>query len=219
MNDIRRVAGVSGVVFVVVLLVCFLATGTPPAIDDPDSDILNFFEDHRSAIIWSQWGTFVSLLPALPFFGYFITQLRKSEGENLTLTMASLAALVVALGLVDVVAVLFGGGGFYAKHGLDESQARLVWDISALGFAAQLSAIGIFGVLSGWCIVAKGAFAAWVGWLWIIAGALGIAGSASLASDGAFSPAAPLAVLPGMGGFMVYSLVLAVLFLRPAKAA
>ncbi|MBI5949408.1 MAG: DUF4386 family protein [Chloroflexi bacterium] len=218
MNDIRRVAGVSGIIFVVVLVGCFLATGTPPAIDDPDSDILKYLEDKRTAILWSQWGTFVSLLPALPFFGYFITQLRKAEGENLTLTMASVVALAVALGLVDVVAMLFGGAGFYAKHGLDESQARLIWDIAALGLAAQISALGIFGVISGWCIVAKRAFAAWVGWLGIAAGVLGIAGAACLASDGAFAPTAPLAVLPGIGGFALYSLVLAVLFLRPAKA-
>jgi len=219
MSDMRRVAGVSGILFVAVALVCFFITGAPPAIDDPDSEILNWLADQRTLILISQWGTLLSLLPALPFFGYLITQLRKSEGSEATLTTAALLAVGLALALGDVVAVVFGAGGFYAKHGLTEANARLIWDISAIGIAAQLSAVGIFGILSGWLILAKGAFASWVGWLGVLAGVLGIAGSACLASDGAFAATAPLAVLPGFGGFMLYSLVIAVLFLRPESGA
>lgn len=214
MSDIRKLAGIAGIAFVVIAIVAFVLPGAPPKIEDPNSEILTYLEDNRAAILVAQWLTFVSVLPAVLFFGYLITRLRTAEGDPPARTIATLATVITVGVLADAVAALFATGAFEAKHGLGEENARLLWDVSALATNAQLSALGGFGLFSGWIIVAKGGLPRWSGWIGLAAGVLGLLGSACLAADGAFAPFAPLAVFPGFAGFLIYSLALSIAFLR-----
>ena len=216
-NDTRRLAGIAGLAFIVIVVVTFILPGAPPAIDDPDSRILDFFADKRSRILWTGWLSFLAILPAVFFFGAFVTTLRQSEGDQPIRATATLIAFTIVGAFAVLIAALFAVGAFEAGHGLDDKTARLYYDLLAVSTNGQFIPLGAFGLFSGWCIVAKGAFPAWCGWLGILAGVLAVLDSAFLASDGAFALASPLGVIPGFAGFLLYTLALSVLMLRPAK--
>ena len=216
MSDVRRLAGISGILFVVVTVVAFLMPGPPPKIDEANSEILKYLEDGRTAILVSQWLTFISAIPAALLFGYFVTLLRKAEGEPGALTVAALLLLAITAVIASIIAGVFAAAGYEAKHGLDEDGARLLWDVLAVGINGQMAAMGGFQLISGWIILSKGGLPTWSGWIGVVAGAIGIAGSAMMASDGALAPAGDFTVFPFLA-FLIFSLALSILFLRSEK--
>lgn len=133
------------------------------------------------------------------------------------LTVASLISITAVAVVVIVVSAILAAGAFEASHGLDETSARLYFDLAAIAGNGQLITFGAFGLFSGWCIVARGAFPKWCGWLGILAGVLGVAGSAMLGSEGTFALVSPLVILPTLA-FLVYTLALSVMTLRSPNA-
>ena len=217
MNDMRKLAGIAGIVFIAILIATLILPGTPPAIDDSDSDLVNFFTDNRSAILLAQWLGFIVTVPALFFFSYFLVVLRQSEGDQPVRTLTALIGIAATAGIAIVVAAILATGAFEADHGLEEKMARIYYDLASIATNGQFVALGTYSLFSGWLIVSKRAFPVWCGWIGIGGGVLAVLSSACLASSGALAPAAPLAVFPAVAVFVVYTLALSVLMLRPAK--
>ena len=217
MNDMRKLAGIAGIVFIVILIATLILPGTPPAIDDSDSDLVNFFTDNRSGILLAQWLGFIATVPALFFFSYFLVVLRQSEGDQPVRTLTALIGIAATAGMAIVIAAILATGAFEAGHGLEEKMARIYYDLASIATNGQFAALGTYLLFSGWLIVSKRAFPVWCGWIGIVGGVLAVLSSACLASDGALAPAAPLAVFPAIAAFVVYTLALSVLMLRPAK--
>ena len=213
MNDMRKLAGIAGIVFIAILIATLILPGTPPAIDDSDSDLVNFFTDNRSAILLAQWLGFIVTVPALFFFSYFLVVLRQSEGDQPVRTLTALIGIAATAGIAIVVAA------FEADHGLEEKMARIYYDLASIATNGQFVALGTYSLFSGWLIVSKRAFPVWCGWIGIGGGVLAVLSSACLAASGALAPAAPLAVFPAVAVFVVYTLALSVLMLRPAKSS
>ena len=213
MSDIRRIAGIAGILFIVLTIASFLLPGAPPQMNDSNSEILKYLEDGRTSILVGQWLLFVGIVPGVIFYGYFVSQLREAEGAPGPLSIAALASILVALIMGEVVAAAFGGGAYGATHGLTEDSARLLWNLLAVGISAQVSALGAFGLTSGWVIVAKGGLPKWLGWIGVISGVIGVAASPMLAWDGAFTPTSGLSVLPFLA-LTIYVVAVSVMFLR-----
>src|SRR5437762_2377401 len=89
-----RIAGLAGVVFVVMILITVFSTGSMPMVDDPVSKIRAYFVDHRSALLVSQ---LLGML-ATPFalwFGVTLRELVRGDRISNALGTYSLAGLIV----------------------------------------------------------------------------------------------------------------------------
>ena len=142
-----RIAGVAGIVFVVLILVSAFSAGGMPKPDDPVDKIRTFFVDHRSALLVS---TFIGLLatPFVLFFGVNLRELVRGDRQANVFGTFSLAGLLVtapmaaAGGVTSIVAVYDKA----ATARFSDDTIRLLFTMQGLFFTATASGIIAFAL-------------------------------------------------------------------------
>ncbi|MGI8795009.1 MAG: DUF4386 family protein [Acidimicrobiia bacterium] len=95
-ENVRRLAPLTGVLFVVLVFVSFIIGGEPPGADDPPREIVEWWADHEGQTIF---GALLASLGAvaLVFFAATVRRaLRRTEQAMGVLSMAALGGGVVA---------------------------------------------------------------------------------------------------------------------------
>jgi hypothetical protein len=165
-----RWAGLAGIVFVVLIIISIVSSGSMPAADDPAEKIRTFFVDHRGGLLAAN---FAGLL-ATPFVLWFGVGLREIvRGDRIARAQgtASLAGLLVTApmamvgGALQVAAVYVDGAA--AKTNPDT--LRLLFNAQALAFGATASGIIVFVAGAGLAIRRTGALPAYTTWLAVLA--------------------------------------------------
>lgn len=161
-----RLAGIAGVVFVVMILVTVFSTGSMPMSDDSPDKIRAFLVDHRGALLASN---LIGML-AVPFvlwFGVMLRELLRGDRLSSALGTFSLAGLLVtapmaaAGGATSAVAVY--NNGVAAKLGDDT--VRTLFTMQALFFTATAMGIIAFAVGAAIAISRTKALPAYTMWL------------------------------------------------------
>lgn len=137
----ERYGALAGIVFVVLNIIGSTMMGTPPASDDSDAEILEWFVDKDSGI---KTGTFLGALSIIFMFWFLGTlwrHMRKAEGGNTRVAIVSAAGLI-------------GSGALWMTAGAIQSAVAMRIDTDGAGGAPFMY------VLSGVIMSAAGAFVA-----------------------------------------------------------
>jgi hypothetical protein len=162
-------APLTGVAFVVLVIISFLIAGEPPSADDPVEEIVDHYIDNKDSVqIGAFLGTVAGTLLVF-FFGYVRKVLRAAEGEGGMLSLLSLVgAVIIALG-----AAIDGTIAFAIAEAADDIEPTSVqtlqalWDNDFLPFALGTQ---VLWFATGISIVRHGALPKWLGWVAIAFG-------------------------------------------------
>ena len=167
-----RWAGVAGIVFVVLVVITIVVSGSPPMGDDAVSKIRDYYIDHRSSLLWANLVGIVGI----PFILWFAVMLRELlRGDRLTSALGtfSLAGLIVTAPIALIggalnVSVIYIDG---AAQTYRPDTLRLVYDTQSLAFAGTSAGIAVFALGAALAIRRSGAlpgFTVWLAWLAVV---------------------------------------------------
>jgi hypothetical protein len=186
----------TGVAFVVLVIISFIIVGEPPSADDPTEEIANHYLDNKDSI---QFGSFLGVIAGtllVFFFGYVRKVLHAAEGDRGMLSLVAFAgAVIIALAAAIDGTILFAIAE--AADDIDATQVQTLqalWDNDFLPFALGAQ---VLWFATGISIVRHGALPKWLGWIAIVFGV------ASLTPIGFF------AFLAGAVWIVVVSIMLA----------
>lgn len=206
-----RLAGWSGVLFVVLsCVIAVVAPRWPPLGASPDA-IAAYYGAHGDAFLWGNWLAAVPGAPAFLVLAVLVAQLRRAEGEGGWLWLAVLGAGLavhadglVVLGLFQTVPFVSdaAGAGLAVSH------------LANAGFGFFLIALGALQLFTGWAGQATTALPRWLS-----LGSLAGAPVSFLASAGSVKPvghfaAGSLATIVAFLLFIAWNVGLAVWWLR-----
>ena len=180
----ERLAALSGIVFVAILLVhvALQGDGVPSATDSADK-IVRYLADHRTGI---QIGTYLQGLAMVAYL-WFVASLwrhvRPAEGDPGRLSIVPVAAVAVLTALIGVHIATLTTLALRADAAVDSHVlatgylfAMVVLGLSAFPCAALTGAVGVLALRTG-------VLPRWFGRLSLVAAALWLAAGAGAASE------------------------------------
>jgi hypothetical protein len=173
MKKYEWLAPLTGVAFIVVLIIGFLIGGEPPDVEKPVQEIVDHYADNKDSV---QAGALVEIIAAallLFFAGYLRKVLRAAPGEGGLLPAVVLAGATVMATGAAIDAMI----SFTLAETVNDIEPTAVqtlqalwdndWPPLALGAATLLLA-------SGLSIALYGALPKWLGWVAILLGVIGL---------------------------------------------
>jgi hypothetical protein len=163
------VAGIAGLVLVMVSQLLQQVGGSEPAFDASGDEILRFFQARNDTLY--AIGTFLGLIAAVSlavFVSALWAILREIEERP-----AFRSAIALISGITFVALLMSPGwelAGFRVDEGVDPQLARYAFDMGNLGFANSWVALAAFLFAVGWIILISAALPRWLGWLGLVAG-------------------------------------------------
>ena len=207
-----RIAGASGLVFVVLLVLNGALLGDQPMAGDDIEEVRDYVAQdeglHKTA-----WFLGAILLPfAVLFFSGVVTKLRASDREhNEGWAIAALAGAIfigASAGSGDVmVATLF----FRGSEGLDDSTLRALWDASIIAYASIGAGLAALAAAVAVPTLQRQVWPTWYGLLGLVAAVLGVLALIGAIAD---SNGGSVFALIGFATLVVWSLITSLLLLR-----
>ncbi len=162
-------APLTGIVFVVLLVVGVIVRGEPPDLDSPAQEIVAHYSDDKDSVIAGS--ILIGLAPVflLFFAGSLRSALRRAEGEGGVLSAVALvggAVFAVGIALDATISVALA-------ETVDDIEPSAVQALQALleyGFVPGTVGAVVLLVSSGISIVRHGALPQWLGWVAIVLG-------------------------------------------------
>ena len=155
-------APLTGLAFIVLVIVGFIVQGEPPDAGDDVQDIVNFYSDEKDSI---EAGVFILALGTV-FFVFFANYLRTVFREtSLSATILVGAAIFAVAGGIDG-AILVGTAE--AVDDLEPSSVQTLqalWDNDFVPFAIGIT---VFLVSVGISILRTTVFPKWLGWIVLV---------------------------------------------------
>jgi hypothetical protein len=167
-----RWAGVAGIVFVVLVIITIVVSGSPPMGDDTVSKIRDYYIDHRSSLLWANLVGVVGI-PFILWFAVMLRELLRGDRLANALGTFSLAGLIVTAPIALIggalnVSVIYVDG---VAQTYRPDTLRLVYDTQSLAFAATSAGIAAFALGAALAIRRSGAlpgFTMWLAWLAVL---------------------------------------------------
>jgi hypothetical protein len=163
----------TGVLFVVLLILSFIVGGEPPDVDEPVQEIVDHYVDNETEIWVGILIGGLSVVSLMFFAGYLRKVFRAAEGPNGMLSALVLAgATIMAVGAgidMTISAALVSAVEDIDPAAVQSLQA--LWDNDFMPIA-----IGIVLLMlsSGLSIVKYGALPKWLGWVAIVIAVVGM---------------------------------------------
>jgi hypothetical protein len=170
----------TGLGFVVLLIVSFIIVGEPKDADNPPSEVAQWYQDNKDA---AMIGAFISVVAAVPliFFGAYLRKVLAPAGEMLSL-LPLIGTTIVGLGAAIDNMLLFAAAEAADTIPAEEVHViQAIWDNDFLPF---FLGIMVFNWSVGIAVLRSGALPKWMGWLAIVGGVVSLAGPIGFA--GAF---------------------------------
>jgi hypothetical protein len=163
----------TGIAFVVVLIISFAISGEPKSADDPVNEIVDFYADNKDSV---EIGAILSAVAGvlLIFFGGYLRKvLRAAGGEGEYLSLISFVGLaIVAVGAAIDATISFGLAESADDIDPIAVQAlQALWDNDFIVF--QLGVLA-FVWATGISIIRSGVLPKWLGWVLILFGVVGV---------------------------------------------
>jgi hypothetical protein len=199
----KRWAPLTGVVFVILLVISFILSGSTPDPDDSAQKVTSFYNKHDTKeIVSAILGAYAALFFVF-FVGVWRAALRRTEPEPGTLsTIAFGGGILIAVGGLTFSALTFTLGDLADK--LDPTAMQALNALSGDFFFPLAVGIGTFLIASGIATLRGGPLPKWLGWVGILIGVLAV------------TPIGFFAFFASLVWVLVVSIVLTI---RPAPAA
>jgi hypothetical protein len=157
----------TGVAFVVVLIVGFIVGGEPPGADEPVQEIVDHYVDNKDSVMAGAILTGVAVTLLIFFAGILRRVLRDAEGPDGVLSAVAFAGAIV----LGVGGAIDGTISFALADQADDVEPssvqalQMLWDNDFLPLA-----VGVLVLLlaAGLSIVRHGALPKWLGWVAIV---------------------------------------------------
>jgi hypothetical protein len=185
----QRVAGIAGLVFVVALLVSFLAL-TPsgmPKVNDAPLKWASWVADHRSRLQVANYVAGIGFVGLLFFTAALSNVFARIEGP-----LRGPSTLIVVGGATAVAVGAFGGTmsavlDFRTTPASDLGVVRALVDAERLAFTLISFPAAVLLAGGGISTLRSGVLPRWSGWLALVAAVLSLAGGGVQAAHGTFS--------------------------------
>jgi hypothetical protein len=171
-SNLERYAPLTGIVFVVLVVIAAIVGGETPDVDDSTISVVRWWQDNDTSQIWANSIAAWSTIFLVWFAGSLRTALRRAEGEPGRLSVVSFGgALLIAAGLLS-----FAGFGFAAADIADDVPdvaPAVVQTLSVLNsdfFLLVAGGTGLFMIATGLAVVRFGALPTWMGYVAVVLG-------------------------------------------------
>jgi Domain of unknown function (DUF4386) len=169
----EMLAPLTGVALIVVVILGFAIGGEPPGADSSPEEIVDFYVDNDSSVMFGAALEGIAATLLLFFAGFLRQLLRAAEGEGHMLSAVAMAgATVIAVGLAFDATLSFA----LAETAEDIEPAsaqtlQALWDNDFMPLAVGFQ---VFLLASGISILRHGALPKWLGWVAIVLGVIAI---------------------------------------------
>jgi hypothetical protein len=160
-------APLTGVLFVVVVIVAFVISGEPPEVDEPAQEIVDFYVDNQDMVIVGVILEGIAATLFVLFGGYVRRVLRDAEGERGILSAVAFAGTIIfAVGLAidGTISIALAETAEDIDPGAVQALAAL-WQHDFIPFAVGIQ---VFLLAMGLSAVRTGAIPKWIGWIAIL---------------------------------------------------
>ncbi|MDQ3608206.1 MAG: hypothetical protein M3459_04800 [Actinomycetota bacterium] len=171
------IAALSGIVFVVLVVVHAILLGSPPTLEDPSGEIVRYLADKDAEFKVGAYLQGLAVVAFLWFLGSVWQVVRVSEGGPGRLSVVAVAATAVLVALVGVHIAILTGLALRADEGLDAAVVSYLYVISFVALALSAFAAAALTGAIGVVILRHGALPRWLGVfslvsavLWLLAG-------------------------------------------------
>jgi hypothetical protein len=155
-------APLTGVVFIVLLIVGFIVAGEPPDANDPVQDIVDFYIDEKNSI---EAGVFLLALGTV-FFVFFANYLRTVFREtSMSATILVGAAIFAVAGGIDGTILIATAEAADDIEPTSVQTLQALWDNDFVPFAIGIT---VFLVSVGLSILRTAVFPKWLGWVVLV---------------------------------------------------
>ena len=163
----------TGVAFVVFLIVSFIVGGEPKDAGHPAQEIVDWYVDNKDS---AEIGAIIGVVAGV-FLIFFAAYLRKvleaAEGQNSTLPIL----VVIGLAIVAVGGAIDGMILFATAEAADDIEPASVQTLQALwdnDFLPFILGTLVFLWSAGISVIRTGALPRWLGWVAIVLGIVGV---------------------------------------------
>ena len=194
-RDWQRWAPLTGVVFVVVLVLSFLVGGETPSADDSATEVVSFYTDNEGEMFMSAFLAALAAVFFLFFVGHLTNVLRSGERAGTDISgVARAGGIVAAVGML-----IFAGLTFTLGDVADELEPEAAQALNALNadfFFPLAGGIATFLLATGLVAVRSRVLPPWLSWAALV---IGVA---------SFTPLGFFAFLASIAWVLVASIVL-----------
>ena len=211
----RRLAGISGVVFVV-LSVAILATAPPPpTLTSSAAEIVTYYADHQGGFLLGNYLGALALVPAFVVLVYLAVTIRDAEAGRGSLWVLAITTSATALGVTIVLFALLQAAAVVAPAG-PPSTAKAVSDVANVTFGFFFVPMGAAVGAIAWGFLATRTMPVWIGWSGIVVALLQLVGSLGTVVITGPLAAGGIVTLVAFSALIAWFLVISVILLvRP----
>jgi hypothetical protein len=169
MRGLERFAPLTGLVFVVLVIVSAIVVGETPSADDGAAKAVGWWAANKDEVIAGSIIAAISTAFMLWFAGVWRATLAASEGPGSRLANTAFAGLIVAA--VGWMALF--SFGFMAADTSGDVPAQVTWTLSVVQadfFFPLAVGFAVFLLASGLAMVRGAAFPDWPGWVALVLG-------------------------------------------------
>jgi hypothetical protein len=169
MRGLERYAPLTGVLFVLLVIVSTIIVGETPSADDGPGKAVGFWANNKDEVIAGAIVAAFSTVAMLWFAGVWRATLAASEGPGSRLASTAFGGLIVAaIGWTALYTF-----GFIAADTSGDVPAQVTWTLSVLQadfFFPVSIGFGVFLLASALALLRGAAFPAWPGWVALVLG-------------------------------------------------
>ena len=167
-NDRSWLAPLTGVLFIVLVVIAFAIGGEPPSPSDESAqEIIDFYQDNEGEQIAAAALAAVGGTLFVFFGGYLRRVLRDAEGDRGILSAVAFAGIVIfALGIALDSTITFALAD--TADDIDPTAAQALSALWNNDFVPFAMGIQIFLFATGISVIRHGALPKWIGWIAIL---------------------------------------------------
>jgi hypothetical protein len=169
----KMIGPLTGILFVVLVIVAVLVGGETPGTDDPAEEIVDFYLDNDDSQAVASALLALGCVALIFFLGSLRRALRAAAGDEGGLsTVVLLGGLVIAVG-----ASIFAGIGFTLGDAADELPADAILTLNALNsdmFFTVAVGTAVFNLALGLAVLRHGGLPRPLGWVALVIGIFGL---------------------------------------------
>ena len=172
-SDKAWVPLVTGLGFIVLLIVSIIVSGQPKGADDGPAAVAQWYSDNKDP---AEIGSFIGAIAAglLIFFGAYLRKVLEPGAGAMLGILPLIGLAIVATGAAIDGMLMFAAAEAVGDIPAPEVQTiQAIWDNDFLPF---LLGVLVFNWSVGLAVLKSGALPKWMGWAAIVFGVIGLAG-------------------------------------------
>jgi hypothetical protein len=163
----------TGIAFVVVLIVSIIVGGSPKGADKPAAEVAKWYLDNKNA---AEVGAFLGVVAGtlLIFFGAFLRKVFEPGAGTMLSILPLVGASIVAVGgAIDGMLLFAAAEAADNISPLQLQTIQAIWDNDFLPFSLGIL---VFNWSVGLAVLRSGVLPKWLGWWGIVFGVVSLAG-------------------------------------------